>query len=43
MALLVWTGNYGAISKTYPTTTGCYVVEFIPDTVTLQEDNTTYL
>ena len=41
MAYLVQRGKYGVISLTYPTMMDYCVVKFLPDTVMLQEDNTT--
>ena len=43
MELLVNTGIYGNISTKYSTIFCDYVINFISNSVTLQEDNTTYV
>ena len=42
MALLVESGNYGAINPTYTTTNGFYVIMFTSEAYTLQYNTTIY-
>ena len=40
MASLVQSGKYGDMNKTYTTTMGYYVINFVLEAYTIQEDTT---
>ena len=42
MASLVQLGKYGVINAVDPTTMGYYVIKYLSEPFTLQEDQTTY-
>ena len=42
MSSLVQLGKFGAINASYPTTMGYYMMKYISEPYTLQEDRTTY-
>ena len=43
MESLVQTGKHGAINVEGPTIMGYYVLDYVSDAFTLQEDTTTYM